>query len=332
MKAGAGEGLPEAVHRPSRLRALAALEANVETSADALDRIAAMACRLLRTPVVIVNLVGADRQRFVGCGGPDEAAMPAREMPLTHGFCPFALGAETAFAFADAQADPELAANPVVRQLGVMAYVGVPLRAAGGEPVGTLCAIDYAPHPWSDDDIAVLTDLAASAVAELQLLAASRQVARQQSRVAALAELSAALGPAGTPEDVIDQLAPVVDRMDASAVWLLLLDAAGEPLEAAASGADPALIVRHAREPLAQIADGGRPDFLATRGDVRDRLAPLLDIVPGLGSVSLLPLEAGEERLGVLGVAFADERALSADDRGFLSALAGISSLALARP
>ena len=92
MQAGSDAGLPEAVHRPSRLRALAALEPNAETSADALDRIAAMACRVLRTPVVIVNLVGADRQRFIGCGGPGEAMMPAREMPLTHGFCPFARG------------------------------------------------------------------------------------------------------------------------------------------------------------------------------------------------------------------------------------------------
>jgi GAF domain-containing protein len=126
--------------------------------------------------------------------------------------------------------------------------------------------------------------------------------------VAALAELSASLAPAGSPEDVIDRLAPVVDRMDASAVWLLLVDGAGEPVRAAASGADPALIARHAQQP-----------------------AELVGVVPGVGSVSLLPLEAGDERLGVLGVAFADERPLSVEDRGFLSALAGISSLALAR-
>jgi GAF domain-containing protein len=331
MQAGTDDGLPEVVYRPSRLRALAALEPNAESSADALDRIAAMACRVLGTPVVIVNLVGSDRQRFVGCGGPGEALMPTREMPLTHGFCPFALGAEQAFAFADANADPQLADNPVVRKLGVVAYAGVPLRAAGGEPVGTLCAIDHEPHAWSDDDIAMLTDLAASAVAELQLLAASRQAARQQSRVETLAELSSTLAPAETPGEVIDQLAPVADRMDARAIWLLLLDASGAPLASAASGADAAQIAQRAREPLAAVADRGRPDFLSTRGDVRERVAPLLDVMPGVGSVGLLPVDAGEERLGVLGVAFEDEGALSAEDRGFLSALAGISGLALSR-
>jgi GAF domain-containing protein len=328
MRSGTDDRLPDVVRRPGRLRALAAVETNVETATEALDRISAMACRLLGTPVVIVNLVGADRQRFVGCGGPDPSAMPVREMPITHGFCPFALGAEHAFAFADAHADPELAANPVVEQLGVTAYAGVPLRVAGGEPVGTLCAIDSEPHPWSDEDLAVLTDLAASAAAELQLLAATTRAARQQRRLGTLATLSSALGAAQSPDDVIEQLAPVVDRMHASAVWLLVRDAAGRPLRAAASGADPDVIVERAGEPLAEVAES---DFLPTRRDVLDRCAPLLDAVPATGSVSLLPLDAGDRHLGVLGVCFEDERVLSDEDRGFLDALAGISSLALAR-
>jgi GAF domain-containing protein len=129
---------------------------NPESSAQALDRIAAMACRLLDAPVVLVNLVGSD---------------------------------------------PGLAADPVVEQLDVRAYGGVPLRAVDGEPVGTLCAIDLKPHEWSEDDIALLSDLAASAMAELQLLAATRRVARQQSRVRTLSELSTALVPASSAED-----------------------------------------------------------------------------------------------------------------------------------
>ena len=160
--------VPEVVRRPSRLRALAELEANAESSAEALDRIARMACRVLDVPVVLVNLVGADRQRFVGCGGPEPWAS-MREMPITAGFCPFALGADEAYALEDARVDPGPAANPAVEQFGVVAYAGVPLRAADGEPVGTLCAIDFEPRTWSEDDLGVLADLAAGATAELQL-------------------------------------------------------------------------------------------------------------------------------------------------------------------
>jgi GAF domain-containing protein len=338
IQAGTGPTLPEVVRRPSRLQALAALEANAETSAEALDRIAAMACRLLHTPVVLVNLVGADRQRFVGCGGDEPAWASVHEMPLTHGFCPFALGADEAFAFADAHDDPALAANPVVEQLGVTAYAGVPLRAADGEPIGTLCAIDLEPHDWSAADLAILSDLAASAVAELQLLAASRRATRQQGRVRTLGALSSALAPAGSAREVVDQLMPVVEGIDASAVWLLELDEPGQGLRSTATaGADPEVVARHervpleAQPPLAQVVGSGEPDFLPTRADVRDRFAPMLEAAPDVGSVALLPLTAGEQCLGVLGVGFPDERPLSDEERGFLSALAGISSLALAR-
>lgn len=329
---GADVNVPEVVHRPRRLQALAALEANAESSAEALDRIAALACRVLPAPVVLVNLVGADRQRFVGCSGEWTST---REMPVTHGFCPFALGADEAFAFTDARADPELADNPVVEQLGVVAYAGVPLRAADGEPVGTLCAIDTAPHEWSAEDLALLSDLAASAVAELQLLAASRHVARSRARVRAVAALSAALRPSLPVRDVVDEVMGAVACIGATAVWLLVMDDSGRGLRAAAAaGDDPEVVARHARVPLdAQLALAGvgDGDFLPTRSAVRERVAPVLDVVPDVGSMAWLALEAGDRRLGALGACFADERPLSPEDEEYLAAVAGVVSLSLAR-
>jgi hypothetical protein len=62
----AGESIPEVMRRPSRLRALASLEANAESSADALDRIARVACRMLGVPVVLVNLVGGAAGSWAG--------------------------------------------------------------------------------------------------------------------------------------------------------------------------------------------------------------------------------------------------------------------------
>ena len=45
----------------------------------------------------------------------------------------------------------------------------------------------------------------------------------------------------------------------------------------------------------------------------------------------MLPLTAGDQHLGALGVCFTEERAFSADDREYLAALGGVSGLALAR-
>jgi len=212
-------------------------------------------------------------------------------MPVSYGFCPFALGASESFAFADARTDPALAANPVVEQFGVIAYAGVPLRAGGGEPVGTLCAIDSRPHEWSADDLAVLADLGASAIAELQLLAAN---ARQRARVRSRAELSRELAPAGCAQEVVERLQPVMRQLDATSIWLSVGDSvAGTPPE---------------RVPPAPE----QPEFVTTRA----------------GSVALLPLGGGD---GVLGVSFASEHAFTGEERGYLAALAGISGLALSR-
>jgi GAF domain-containing protein len=324
------------VHRPSRLRALATLEANAESAAQALDRIAGVACRALHTPVALVNLIGAGQQRFVGCAGPPEWKA-TREMPVTYGFCPFALGAEHAYAFADAGEDPELASNPAVVELGVTAYAGVPLRAPDGEPVGTLCTIDTKRHEWSDDDLAILGDLAASAVSELQLLAATLRAARQEARFHALTSLSRELASARSAGDVVDVLVGEIDQIGASAMWLLVLGESGETVRAAAAaGADPEVFARHSRisldaqRALAQLASAGEPEVLPTRADVEGRCAPLLEVVPNAGSVAWLPITAAGERIGVLGVCFSDERVLSDDDREYLAALCGVSSLALA--
>ncbi len=332
-----GAGASEVVRRPSRLRALAELGANAETSAEALDRIGQVACRVLDVPVALVNLIGADRQRFVGCAGPEPWAS-MREMPLTAGFCPFALGADVAYALEDARADPALAANPAVEQLGVVAYAGVPLRAADGEPIGTLCALDYAPRTWSEDDLALLSDLAAGVIAELQLLTATRLVARHQGRLGALTELSSSLAPAHTARDVLDEVCRTVDRLDPHAVWLSIVDASDQTLHtAAARGAGseaaalPPDVPLAAPLPPAEVVRSGEPDFMTTRADVRDRFAELLEVMPGIGAVAMVPLTAGEERLGVLAVSFADERSLGGDDREYLAALGGLSALTLAR-
>jgi GAF domain-containing protein len=327
MQVGADAGVPDVVRRRSRLRALGALEANAVSAADALDRIAGLACRMLETPVAIVNLVGAETQRFVGCDAPEEWA-GTREMPITYGFCPFALGAEHAFTVTDARADPELAANPVVAELGVVAYAGVPVRAAAGEPVGTLCTIDNEPREWSADDVEVLTNLAGSAVAELQLLAATRQAARQQARLRSLSQLSGALAPARGPEEMLGELAHAAGRVDGSGVCLLVLDGSEQVLHATGAAAVTPV---EAKLPLAELARTGRAEFLPTRAAIHKRLAPLLDVVPDVGSIALLPLTAGERLLGALGVCFADERELSSDDLDYLEALAGVTGLALTR-
>jgi GAF domain-containing protein len=328
---GVDREVAELVRRPARLRALAALEANAESSAAALDRIAGLACRLLDVPVVLVNLIGSDRQHFVGCGTEDEQWASVREMPLTHGFCPFALAATDPYALEDARTDLTLADNPVVTQHGVVAYAGVPLRVAGGEPIGTLCAIDRRPRVWTQDDLQLLVDLAASALAELQLLTATRILARQQLRLASLTELSRTLTAADTPDDLAAQLA-TLDRLGAAGVWLLARGDDDQMLRTAGSDglASPDVVPVAAASAPTQAADAGRSDFLHTPAAVRERFGALLDARSETAAAAVLPLIVAGRPTGALALAFDEEHDFADDERRYLEAVAGVSALALA--
>ena len=148
------------------------------------DRLTRLATRLLGVPVSLVTLVDEDRQIFAGqCGLPEPLAS-RRQTPLSHSFCQHTVATGEPFVVEDARVHPLVRDNLAIADLGIVAYAGIPLVTAGGETLGSFCAIDVAPRRWSDDDLAVLRDLAAAAASEIEL----RLLAREAERRATEAE------------------------------------------------------------------------------------------------------------------------------------------------
>lgn len=69
----------------------------------------------------------------------------------------------------DVRADPALLDNLAIDDLGVVGYAGMPLIDANGTVLGSLCAIDTAPHAWSAAEVAILRDMARACATELRL-------------------------------------------------------------------------------------------------------------------------------------------------------------------
>jgi len=82
----------------------------------------------------------------------------------------------------DARRYPSLRRNGAIRDLGVVAYVGVPLTLSNGHILGDLCAVDGRPRSWTDVDLAILRALAALATLEIE----QRLSAADAGRVVAL--------------------------------------------------------------------------------------------------------------------------------------------------
>ena len=172
------------------------LPATVSAVSDpAFERFARLAREVLGVPVALVSFVSADEQVFPGALGLPEPWQASRRTPLSHSFCQHVVRTRAPLVIADARVDPLVWENLAIRDLGVIAYLGVPLVGAEGEVVGSLCAIDDRPRDWTGTEVAVLQDLADACSSELQLRTLrvrATEAAVRAARAQARAEVSLA--------------------------------------------------------------------------------------------------------------------------------------------
>ena len=147
-------------------------------SSGALDRLAGLAARLLGTGSSQVSLL-TDVQTVAGGAGLAMAAVGA-DSPLADSLCTVTAATGGPLVVEDAATDARVAHLQPVSSGEVGSYLGVPLVADDGSTVGAMCVFDPLPRTWSAEDVALLQQLASSAVAELELtaLTAEHETAR----------------------------------------------------------------------------------------------------------------------------------------------------------
>jgi diguanylate cyclase (GGDEF)-like protein len=133
------------------------------------DRYTRLATDLLGVPVSLVSLVDAHRQFFKSATGNSGEFAEARQSPLSHSFCQYPVATHEPLVVSDARGHPLVGDNLAVRDLGVVAYAGIPLVLSDGIAVGAFCAIDDKPRDWSQQDLRILGDLAAAVTTHLEL-------------------------------------------------------------------------------------------------------------------------------------------------------------------
>ncbi|MGY2080616.1 GAF domain-containing protein [Modestobacter sp. SYSU DS0657] len=154
------------------------------------DRLAAEVARRLSVPRALMVLVSKGGQVFPGVFGTHEPWTTRRSSPLTLSISQLVVRSGRPLITSDAAADPALRDSAVVQEGAVVAYAGLPLWNGQGRPIGVLAVIDDVPRHWSDDDLAVLYQLAAEGSRRLQFRAL--ELADQEVRAAAAREASAA--------------------------------------------------------------------------------------------------------------------------------------------
>ncbi len=204
---------------------------------DAFDRFAALVEHLVDAPVAFVSVVDGERQIVPGQVGLPEPWRTSRTMPLTTLHTRRVVATGKPVAVSDARHEG----------LDVVAYAGVPLTDADGRTLGVLCACDREPRRWTDQELALLTNLAAACSSELRLRIARRAAddARRRAetahgRLAVLSELTETLALGGDVDATLARLAAAITPRLADECAITLLDDDGRTRPVAGTHTGPA--------------------------------------------------------------------------------------------
>jgi PAS domain S-box-containing protein len=159
------------IHDPDRLAALRSGGLLDESPDEPLHRLTRLVSSALEAPVALLTAVDADRQILKSVTGGAEPWRSQRELPLSLSFCRYVVERGETLVIRDVERHPLARGSRAVVEAGVMAYAGTPLRAPDARVLGTLCALDHVPHPWTEEDVGILEDLGAVASRELEVRA-----------------------------------------------------------------------------------------------------------------------------------------------------------------
>lgn len=227
-----------------RLRALHRSELMDTAPEIEFDRVTRVASRLLDTKVALLSLVDAERQFFKSALGLPEPWAAARQTPLSHSFCKHVVMTGQPLAIEDARNDVLVAHNLAVSDIGVIAYLGVPVRGPDGQVLGSFCAISSTSRAWSTEDLALMQDLAGIVENEIRLREAARcanETAKENSVLAqefyhrvknALSVASALIGLSGKEATSVPEVVSIANAR------LQALGVAHDALQAYSGGVD----------------------------------------------------------------------------------------------
>jgi signal transduction histidine kinase len=166
---GEAPSLIKILHDPKRLDVLAATGLLDTPPEKAFDRLTQLATLILNAPVSLVSLVEKDYQFFKSQKGLPEPWASERSTPLSHSFCQHVVASATPLIVADARQHPLLQNNAAIRDLKVIAYLGIPLTTPEGQTLGSFCTIDAQPRVWTEREIEIMQGLASFVMNEIEL-------------------------------------------------------------------------------------------------------------------------------------------------------------------
>jgi two-component system NtrC family sensor kinase len=167
------------IDEAARLRALFEYDILDSPTEAAFDRITQMVGEILRVPIVLVSFVDRERQWFKSRFG-----FAGTESSRDSAFCAHTILGDSPLVVTDAKLDPRFSDSPlVVGAPHIRFYAGIPLKAASGHKLGTLCAICLEPRKMEAREVDLMIRFAAVVSDELALRLALKHLRENHEKL-----------------------------------------------------------------------------------------------------------------------------------------------------
>jgi signal transduction histidine kinase len=169
---------------PARIAALQASGLLERRRHDALEQLATLAARTMHAPLAQVNLLTGETLIPLAAAtrDGDDAAAWRVPVPVDASLCQHVVATQAPLAIADARLDPLVRDSQATVEGGVVAYIAAPVFAPDGQPLGSVCVVDFAPREWTAEELATIRDLAALASRDVALVVTATQALQAADR------------------------------------------------------------------------------------------------------------------------------------------------------
>lgn len=170
-----GRSLLDPLADPARLRRVEDTRTSTALGDPEWTRVARLARGVTGTPVALVTVVSATHVVVAASDGRTSGLEAGATEPAALGTCGWVVRTGEPMAVRELSLDPRTAHAGAARHLGLVSYLGVPLRAGDSAVIGTVSVFDDHPRDWTPEQAAALEDLA-------QLLGARVALAEERRR------------------------------------------------------------------------------------------------------------------------------------------------------
>ena len=141
-------------------------EADVSSGEEAFDRLTRLAAKTTRVPIAVLTLIDGEHHSIKSSIGIPESSAPRRPS-LSEGLFAYVASGQ-ALVINNIREHPLRMAAEAFFGVDIATCAGIPLIVSAGHAVGSLWVADVEPRGWGGDELAILADLAALVVGEVE--------------------------------------------------------------------------------------------------------------------------------------------------------------------